>query len=268
MNNDALWEVKKIVIDEEADEMILGKDGRRIPLYSPEGFKILSALWLKVGWDQKHMYSFSWFGRPIIQIPEDCFRVQEVIYEIKPDVILETGIAHGGSLIFYASLCKAMGHGRVIGIDIEIRPHNRTALEAHELFPFITMIEGDSSAHEVREQAGRLIRPGEKVMVILDAGHTYAHVMKELELYSTLVSPGSYIVATDGSRAVLGNTPRAKKQYADTPSWEENNPLNALQDFVKTHPDFAIVEPKFPFNESPIDFRITHWPSAFIKRMA
>ncbi len=255
-----------ISIDKENNEITL-ESGERIPLYSPEGFRALSELWLEVGWDQKHMYSFSWLGRPLIQIPEDAFRMQEVLYALKPDVIIETGIAHGGSLIFYASLCKAMDRGRVIGVDVEIRPHNRKAIESHELFPLITLIEGDSVAEDTFVRVKRLIQAQETSIVILDSSHTHDHVLKELTIYSALVSRGSYIVVTDGSRAWLGVSPRAQKQYVDVSTWKENNPLNALQDFVRTHPNFKIVEPPFPFNEGPINFRVTHWPSAFLKRI-
>src|SRR5436309_16136321 len=112
--------------------------GRRVlPLDSPEAFGLLSRQWLAVGWTQKYSYSFTWLGRPLIQLPEDVLRIQEVIYRVQPDVIIETGVAHGGSLVFYASLCKAMGRGRVIGIDVEIRPHNRRALETHFLKDYI-----------------------------------------------------------------------------------------------------------------------------------
>ena len=104
---------------------------------------------MRVGWNQKYQYTFSWMGRPVIQLPEDMMRMQEVIYRLQPDLIVETGVAHGGSLIFYASLCKAIGKGRVVGIDIEIRPHNRMAIESHPLAGLITLIEGSSIAPEV-----------------------------------------------------------------------------------------------------------------------
>src|SRR3954462_11266428 len=118
----------KLEIDTEANAVIVrDKAGeRRIPLYSTEGFELLSDLWVKVGWNQKYGYTFSWFGRPVIQLPEDMIRVQEAIWQLKPDLVIETGVAHGGSLIFYASLFQAIGKGRVVGIDIEIRPHNRS----------------------------------------------------------------------------------------------------------------------------------------------
>lgn len=253
-------------IDLQKNKITL-EDGKEIVLYSPEGFKILSDLWLKVGWDQKHMYSLTWLGRPIIQIPDDMVRMQEVIYAVKPDVIVETGIAHGGSLIFYASLLKAMGKGKVVGVDVEIRPHNRTAIEAHELFPLITMIEGSSVEPEVVEQVKTLIPQKATTLFILDSNHDYDHVLKELQLYSPLVSVGSYIVATDGSRESFGDTPRARQQYPLAYTWGKDNPKRAALDFVKEHKDFGIEEPKFLFNEGSIDFRVTHYPCAFVKRI-
>src|SRR5688500_15604797 len=115
----------KIEIDTKANTVRSGDGAEPFSLYSKEAFELLSALWVKVGWNQKYTYTFSWLGRPIIQLPEDMIRLQEVIYRIRPTVIIETGVAHGGSLIFYASICKAIGRGRVVGVDIEIRPHNK-----------------------------------------------------------------------------------------------------------------------------------------------
>ncbi len=127
----------KLTIDTDTKRLVQESDGRReeFALYSKEAFELISHQWLKVGWNQKYPYTFSWMGRPIIQLPEDMIRAQEAVYRVKPDVLIETGVAHGGSLIFYASLFKAMGKGRVIGVDIEIRSHNRKAIEGHELFP-------------------------------------------------------------------------------------------------------------------------------------
>lgn len=241
-----------------------------IPLYSPEGFKIISDLWLKVGWDQKYMYTFSWLGRPVIQIPDDMMRIQEVIYSIKPDLIIETGIAHGGSLIYYASICKAMNKGRVLGVDVEIRPHNRKAIEHHELFDLITLIEGDSIDIETLNQVENCIKEDDKVIiVILDSAHNYDHVLGELIAYSKYVSIGSYIVVTDGSQEYLGGTLRAKKDYPEyCKTWNTNNPKKAAENFVSNNRNFQITEPTFPFNESNIDFRVTNWPSAFVKRFS
>lgn len=248
-------------------ETITDSSRRSTPLYSSEGFRILSDLWLKVGWNQKHLYSFSWLGRPMIQLPEDVHRIQEVIYQIKPDVIVETGVAHGGSLVFYASLCKLMDNGKVIGVDIEIRPHNREAIEAHSLFNLITLIEGDSTSSEIVASVKQHINPSDSVMVILDSNHTYQHVINEIREYSSIVTEGSYIVVTDGSQAYLNSTPRARMDYPGyAETWGHNNPLQAINDFTKGNPDFRIVEPEFPFNEGNIDFRVTYWPSCYLQK--
>ena len=126
----------KISIDTDKQTLTYSDDDttKELPLYTDEAFKIISNQWINLGWNQKYIYTFSWLGRPIIQLPDDMIRAQEAIWKIQPDVIFETGIAHGGSLIFYASLCKAIGKGRVIGVDIDIRPHNRKAIESHPLF--------------------------------------------------------------------------------------------------------------------------------------
>jgi len=233
----------------------------RHQLDSPEAFGFISKAWLRAGWDTKYVYSFSWLGRPIIQLPEDMIRIQEVIYATRPDVIIETGVAHGGSLIFYATLCKALEHGRVIGIDIEIRPHNRQAIEAHSLIPFITLIEGSSVDRVVVDTVKKQIQPDEKVIVLLDSCHTKQHVLAELAAYSSLVNPGSYIVAMDGIMEQVAGAPRTQ------PDWTWNNPKQAALEFVKNNADFRIEEPPFPFNEGQITDRVTYWPSAFIKRI-
>ena len=180
----------------------------------------------QVGWDQKYTYTFSWLGRPIIQLPEDMIRLQEVIYRLKPDVIVETGVAHGGSLVFHASLCKLLGKGRVIGIDVDIRPHNRQAIEQHELAGLITLVEGDSVAAAVVERVRGLLRPGETVLILLDSCHTREHVLAELKAYAPLVTPGSYIVATDGLMRNLYDVPRAR------PGSREDNPAEAARIFA------------------------------------
>jgi len=258
-------EKQKMVINNDVIEL----DDKKVNLYSPEGFKLLSELWVKVGWDQKYIYSFSWLGRPIIQSPDDMLRMQEVIYDIKPDVVIETGIAHGGSLIYYASILSAIGKGKVVGVDIDIRKHNRKAIEEHNLFSFIDLIEGSSIELETFKKVKELVSPNDKVIVILDSAHDYKHVMNEIELYSSLVSVGSYIVVTDGSQEYLGTTPRAKVDYLGyVETWEENNPKKAAEDFVLNNDQYEILEPLFPFNESNLDFRITLWPSAFIKKIS
>jgi cephalosporin hydroxylase len=252
----------KLTIDTEKQTLVCESGGppRTLPLYSDEAFDLLSQHWLKVGWNQKYPYTFSWMGRPVIQLPEDIVRVQEVIYRVKPDVLIETGVAHGGSLILYASLFKAMGRGRVVGIDIEIRPHNRKAIEAHELFPLITLIEGSSTAPDTVARARSQLRPGDKVMVILDSNHTKQHVLDELAAYHPLVSRGSYIVATDGSMKDLYDVPRGK------PEWRDDHPTAAAAEFARAHPEFALEQPAWPFNESTLKHNITHWPGAWLRR--
>lgn len=252
----------KLTIDTDRKVLVLEDAGkvRTIGLYSKESFELISHQWLRVGWAEKYPYTFTWLGRPIIQIPEDVIRMQEVIYRVRPDVIIETGIAHGGSLVFSASLCALMGKGRVVGVDIEIRPHNRAAIEAHELSDRITMIEGSSIDPDIVRQVERLVAPGETTLVVLDSCHEKSHVRAELEAYGRLVTPGSYIVATDGSMKDLSDVPRGK------PEWKWDNPTAAATEFVQDHPEFSIEEPRWAFNESELTERITHWPDAFLKR--
>lgn len=249
-----------IDIEKNLVTMAVGQDIRTFALDTPEGFSVISNIWLKSGWDNKHVYTFTWLGRPIIQLPEDMLRVQEVIYKIKPDVIIETGIAHGGSLIFYASLCKLMGKGRVIGIDIEIRPHNRQAIEAHELFDYITLIEGSSINLDIVNKVKALVKPGDSVFIMLDSNHTKAHVLAELNYYADLVSVGSYIVAADGIMASLAGAPRS------SPDWTWNNPKAAAQEFVQHNPQFIIEQPSWLFNESDLSENVTYWPGAWLYR--
>jgi cephalosporin hydroxylase len=252
-----------LTIDEAKGVVIRTIGGRReeYPLSSKEAFGLISQAWIRCGWDTKYVYSFSWMGRPVIQLPEDMIRIQEVIWDVQPDVIVETGVAHGGSLVFYASLCKAMNKGRVIGIDIEIRPHNRNAIEAHHLKSLITLIEGSSVAPKIVDSVKALIGPGETVLVLLDSNHTRDHVRAELECYGPMVTKGSYIVATDGIMKHVVGAPRSG------PDWDWNNPISAVHDFLAAHPEFKAQEPKFPFNEGVVTERVTYWPEAFLQRV-
>lgn len=254
----------KLTIDTEQKNLLYEENGeaKTLALYSEEAFNLISDAWVKVGWNQKYIYTFTWMGRPIIQLPEDMVRLQEVIYTVKPDVIIEAGVAHGGSLIYYASLCKVIGKGRIIGIDIEIRPHNRKAIEAHELFPYITLIEGSSVDTTIVDQVKSLVKPGETVLVLLDSNHTKAHVLGELRAYAPLVSVGSYIVATDGVMEYVADVPRGN------PEWTWDNPMRAADDFLAENPDFVLEEPSPLFNERGEVFpRVTHWPGSYLKRI-
>ncbi|MEM7248345.1 MAG: CmcI family methyltransferase [Acidobacteriota bacterium] len=252
----------RLIIDTDAGTLTHedGGESRSLDLHGTEAFELVSRSWLQLGWNQKYVYTFSWMGRPIIQLPEDMIRAQEVLYRVKPDVIVETGIAHGGSLIYNASLCKLLGKGRIIGVDIEIRPHNREAIEAHELFPLITMLEGSSTDPDIVGQVKSLVKPGETVLVFLDSNHSKAHVLAELEAYADMVTPGSYIVATDGIMSELTEVPRGDA------SWGEDNPTVAAAEFAAAHPEFVVEQPPWPFNESPLTQNITHWPGAWLRR--
>jgi cephalosporin hydroxylase len=248
----------KFEFDESAG--LIRHEGCELSLDSEQAFRLISDAWLRAGWDVKYVYGFSWLGRPVIQLPEDMLRIQEVIYDLKPDVIVETGVAHGGSLVFYASICTAIGKGRIIGIDIEIRPHNRTAIEEHRLSPLISLVEGSSIDSDVVQSVKNLIGSAETVLVLLDSNHLKDHVLAELEAYSPLVSPGSYIVACDGIMQKVAGAPRTAED------WSWNNPVSAVNEFIATHPEFESVEPVWPFNEGKVRERVTYWPKAFLRK--
>lgn len=250
-------------IDEERNVVIVRDGDHEVchSLSSAEGFEAASRAWIRAGWDTKYVYSFAWMGRPIIQLPEDMIRLQEVIWDLKPDVLIETGVAHGGSLIFYASLFEAMGKGRVVGIDIEIRPHNRAAIEEHPMHKRIQLLEGSSTATDIVSEVTKMVQPGETVLVVLDSNHTKEHVLEELRAYGPLVTVGSYIVATDGVMQQVKGGPRTGDD------WDWNNPKAAAHAFVAEDNRFVIEEPTFPFNEGEVTQRVTYWPDAFIKRI-
>jgi cephalosporin hydroxylase len=253
---------RKITIDLERDEVRVEDATNKVvyPIGTPEAFRAISRAWLRSGWDNKYVYGFTWLGRPIIQLPEDMIRIQEVIYSLEPDLIIETGVAHGGSLIYYASLCKLGGQGRVIGIDVEIRSKNRAAIESHPLSSYITLVEGSSIDPKVVAKVKGLADGAKTVIVLLDSCHTKAHVLAELNAYAPLVTPGSYIVAMDGIMEEVAGAPRTQQD------WTWNNPRQAAREFVRSNSEFQIEEPQFLFNEGDISERVTYWPGAFIRR--
>lgn len=182
-----------------------------------------------------YSYNFSWMGRPIIQYPQDMVAMQELIWEVKPDLIIETGIAHGGSIIYYASLLELIGNGEVLGIDIDIRQHNREEIERHPMFKRIKMIEGSAVSAEVADQVKAIAARHKKIMVCLDSNHTHEHVLQELELYSPLVSVGSYLVVFDTIVEFLPDGALPQRPWG-----KGDNPWSAAQVFLKTHPEFEI----------------------------
>ena len=252
------------IIDDEAGEVVVrnGTDESRFPLASGAGFDAVSRAWIKASWDSKYVYSFTWLGRPMIQLPEDLIRVQEVIHTLKPDLLIETGIAHGGSLVFYASLFAAIDRGRVLGIDVDIRPHNRQAIEAHPLAGRIGLIQGSSIDSQIAARVRAEIQQDDVVIVVLDSDHSYNHVMAELALYSPMVSVGSYIIVCDGIMEFLAGRPRSK------PEWASDNPNRAIADFLRGDTGFVAEEPVWRFNESHVSERVSYWPNAYLRRVS
>ena len=189
----------------------------------------------------KYSYNFAWLGRPIIQYPQDIVAMQELIWTVQPDLIIETGIAHGGSLIFLASMlelnaaCGGPADAEVLGIDIDIRAHNRKAIEAHPMFKRISMIEGSSVARDVVEQVRTLAAGKQQVLISLDSNHTHDHVLAELEAYAPITSVGSYCVVFD---TVIEDLPA--DMFPDRPWGPGDNPKTAVREYLKAHPEFEI----------------------------
>ena len=211
----------------------------------------------------KYSYNFSWMGRPIIQYPQDIVAMQELIWRIQPDLIIETGIAHGGSLIFSASMlelnaaCGGPAHARVLGIDIDIRQHNRVAIEAHPMSRRIDMIEGSSIAAEVIEQVHARAQGRQRVLVCLDSNHTHAHVLAELQAYAPLVTVGSYCVVFD---TIVEDLPAG--MFPDRPWDRGDNPKTAVHAWLADQPGFEI--------DRAIDHQllISVAPNGYLKRIA
>lgn len=232
---------------------LIDENGREVDPYSDEGYRGVTELFTKVSVHHKLMYEPSWLGIPIIQYPADMVMMQELIWKVRPDVIVETGFAHGGSAIFYASILELMGRGKVISVEIEIRKYNRVAVDSHMLSHRLEQIEGSSIDPAVIERVKQMIGEGRKVLVTLDSNHSYEHVLKELELYSPLVSSNSYIVAMDGLQADVWDIPRGK------PEWREDNPKRAIHEFVAAHPEWEI-DPHYN------RMKVTSNPDGFLRR--
>ncbi len=248
----------KIIIDTAARSLttVDGEAQRTCDLYSREAFDTVSLEWVRLGWSLGYYQTFTWCGHPVLQLPDDLIRLQEVIYRVRPDVIIETGVFRGGSLLYYATLGQAMGKGRVIGIDIQIERSVREAITRHALGDRITLVEGDSTSRETVGAVAGMIQPGESVFVILDSCHTKDHVRRELECYSRLVTPGSYIIAADGVMRDLADVPGGE------PQWVSDNPLAAADDFAARHPEFRREPPR------PLSSKATYWPGAWLERVA
>lgn len=215
--------------------------------------KGLSNIWIRETTRKKYSYNFTWLGRPIIQYPQDMIAIQELIWLIKPDLIIETGIAHGGSLILSASILELIGApGSVVGIDIDIREHNRDAIENHPLSHRIKLIEGSSIDPNIIDQVTCMSLGKEKIMVFLDSNHTHGHVAKELDAYARLVTKGSYLVVFDTS---IDDMP--DDMFPDREWGKGNNPKTAVKDFLNTTERFHIdksLESKLLITVAPNGF--------------
>lgn len=192
--------------------------------------------WIVDSSKHRYTYNFRWLGRPIIQFPQDMIALQEIIWDYRPDVIVETGIAHGGSLVFHASMLELIGgEGRVIGIDIDIRAHNRRAIEAHPMFRRISLVEGSSVDPETARRVHALAGDRSRALVILDSNHTHEHVLAELRLYASMVRPGGYLVVLD---TVVEDVPA--ELHAGRPWGPGNNPKTAVRAFLHENDRFEI----------------------------
>lgn len=212
--------------------------------------------------DARYSYNFRWLGRPIIQYPQDIVAMQEIIWSVQPDLIIETGIAHGGSLVFSASMlelnaaCGGPPEAAVLGVDIDIRLHNRTAIEAHPMMKRISMIQGSSSAPDIVEQVKAKAAGKPRVLVCLDSNHTHNHVLAELNAYAPLASVGSYCVVFD---TIVEEMPA--DAYPDRPWAPGNSPKSAVSEYLQTHPEFSI--------DRQIDHKllISVAPGGYLRRM-
>ncbi len=200
-----------------------------------ESLKKATTEFLRETIDSRYSYNFTWMGRPIIQYPQDMVIMQELIWDIKPDLIIETGIAHGGSLIFYASILELIGKGEIVGIDIDIRDHNRKEIESHPMAKRIKMIQGSAIAPDVVAQVKEHAKGKKTIMVSLDSNHTHDHVLEELKQYADLTTVGSYCVVFD---TVVEDLPKGK--FNDRPWDVGSNPKTAVFEFLKTNNDFII----------------------------
>ncbi len=234
----------------------------RVATYADSPLAEAAAVFLQESTRPKYSYNFSWMGRPIIQYPQDMVAMQELIWQIQPDLIIETGIAHGGSLIFSAAMlelnaaCGGPKDARVLGIDIDIREHNREAIEAHPMFKRIDMIQGSSVAPEIVAEVKKRASTYSRILVCLDSNHTHEHVLAELQAYAQLTSVGSYCVVFD---TVIEDLPA--EMFPDRSWGPGDNPKTAVFEYLKSHPEFEI--------DKSIDYKIliSVAPDGYLRRV-
>jgi len=231
---------------------------QRLADYSKdESFKRDSLKWTKDSMERQYVYNFEWMGRPVIQYPQDIMALQEIIWKVKPDLIIETGIAHGGSVVFSASMLELLGgDGEVLAIDIDIRQHNRDAIESHPMASRISMIEGSSIDDSVHAQVLEKAKGKSNIMVILDSNHTHDHVQKELAFFADLVSVDSYLVVLD---TFVEDMP--KDFFKDRPWNVGDNPKTAVHEFLKSNDDYEVD------SELESKLMVTVAPDGYLKRV-
>ncbi len=226
---------RRPVTGPDATLTLTGESGvQTVDLYSDEGLKLVSDLWLKLSAEYKIMYEPTWLGRRIIQLPHDIVQMQELIWTVRPDLIVETGVAHGGSLILSASILDLIGNGRILGIDIDIRSHNRAGIEEHPLAHRIDLLQGSSIDPAIVSEVTARAKSAGTVMVVLDSNHSAEHVAAEIAAYAPLVDEGSYLVVMDGAQGDVFDIPRGNA------AWRYDNPLAALDAFVASTDEFVI----------------------------
>jgi cephalosporin hydroxylase len=230
---------------------------------SDKNFIELTRQWFESANRHEYSYHFSWLSRPIIQYPQDIIAMQEIIWDVKPDLIIETGIAHGGSLIFSASMLALLEisgiitNGKVLGIDIDIREHNRVEIEKHPLSNKIKMIQGSSVDQAIVKYVHDFARNYKNILVVLDSNHTHEHVLAELNSYAPLVSKGSYCVVFD---TVIEDLPG--DMFPDRPWGKGNNPKTAVWEYLKAHKEFEIdknIENKLLITVAPDGYLMRVW---------
>lgn len=250
------------------DEFKSDCDREILAMKSDQKLSKLTREWMNRANSHKYSYHFEWLGRPIIQYPQDIVAFQEIVWDTRPDLIIETGIAHGGSLILSASLlamldlCDAERSAatvdprrpsrQVVGVDIDLRAHNRAAIEAHPLRHYMQTIQGSSVADDVITQVRALTEGQERVLVVLDSNHTHDHVLRELQLYAPLVTSNSYCIVYD---TVIEDLP--DDMFPDRPWGAGNNPKTAVWDYLKSHPEFEIdraIQAKLGITVAPDGF--------------
>jgi cephalosporin hydroxylase len=252
----------KLLINTKLQNIKLYKEKKKFffNLYTKKAFNILSNFWMEYAWNQKYTYRFTWLGYPIIQLPDDIINIQELIYKEKPKYIIETGVAHGGSIVFYASIAKLLNLKKVIGIEKKIRKKNLIKLKKSPLKNFFQIIEGDSTSPKIVKKVSSIIKK-EKTLVILDSNHSFDHVYKELISYSNILKKNSFIIATDGIVDVMKFAPRRFKYN------KKGGPVLAIKKFLVKNKKFEEFLPTNLFNESKVDKNLTHWQNGWLKKI-